>query len=66
MTSFSRRKCSNSKNKNHTICKNDMFYVHGKLSKNRMKIKEVEASWRFCMHFLTGVAKEIFIILVNT
>ena len=23
--------CSNSKNKKHTIYKNDMFYVHGKL-----------------------------------
>jgi hypothetical protein len=31
--------------------KNDMFYVHRKFRRNRMKIKEVEAYWRFCMHF---------------
>ena len=27
VTSFSHQKCSNSKNKKHTIFKNDMFYV---------------------------------------
>jgi hypothetical protein len=37
--------------KKHTICKNDMFYVHGIFSTNGMKIKEIEAYWRFCMHF---------------
>jgi hypothetical protein len=36
-------KSSNSKNKKHTFCKNDMFYVHGKFCRSRMKIKEVEA-----------------------
>ena len=28
-----------------------MFYVHGIFSTNGMKIKEIEAYWRFCMHF---------------
>ena len=44
-------KSSNSKNKKHTICKNDMFYIHGKFGRNRTKISEVEAYWCFCMHF---------------
>ena len=39
------------KQKKHTICKNDMFYVHGIFSTNGMKRKEIEAYWRFCMHF---------------
>ena len=43
VTSFSRQKCSNLKNKKHTICKNDMFYVYGKFCRNRIKIKEIEA-----------------------
>ena len=43
VTSFSRQKCSNSKNKKHTISKNDMFYVYVKFCRNRMKIKEIEA-----------------------
>jgi hypothetical protein len=30
-------------NKKHTLCKNDIFYVHGKFRRNRMKIKDVEA-----------------------
>jgi hypothetical protein len=51
VTSFSRQKCSNSKNKKHTICKNDMFYVCGKFCRNRINIKEIEARWRFGMHF---------------
>jgi hypothetical protein len=51
VTSFSRQKCSNSKNKKHTICKNDMFYVYGKFCRNWMKIKEIKARWRFGMHF---------------
>jgi hypothetical protein len=34
----------NSKNKKHTICKNDMLYVYAKFCRNRMKIKEIEAS----------------------
>jgi hypothetical protein len=34
-----------------TICKNDVFYVHGKFSRNGMKIKKGEAYQRFCMHF---------------
>jgi hypothetical protein len=55
VTSFSRQKCNNAKNKKHTIFKNDMFYVHGKFSRIRMKIKEVEAYWRFLHAFLTGV-----------
>ena len=29
-----------------------MFYVHGIFSTNGMKIKEIEAYWRFCVHFL--------------
>jgi hypothetical protein len=28
-----------------------MFYVHGIFSTNGMKSKEIEAYWRFCMHF---------------
>jgi hypothetical protein len=28
-----------------------MFCVHGILSTNRMKSKESEAYWHFCMHF---------------
>ena len=28
-----------------------MFYVHGIFSTNEMKSKEIEAFWRFCMHF---------------
>ena len=45
-------KSSNSKTYDkHTICKNDMFYVHGKFSRNGMTIKEIEAYWRFCIHF---------------
>jgi hypothetical protein len=44
---------SSSKNKKNIgpICKNDMFYVHGIFSTNGIKIKEIEAYWRFCMHF---------------
>ena len=51
VTSFSPQKCSNSENKKHTICKNDMFYAYGKFRRNRIRIKEIEARWRFGMHF---------------
>jgi hypothetical protein len=50
VTSYSRQKVAIPE-KTHTFCKNDMFYVHGKFCRNRMKIKEVEARWRFGMHF---------------
>jgi hypothetical protein len=43
VTSFSRQNVSIPKTKNKTFCKNDMFYVHGKFRRNRMKVKEVEA-----------------------
>jgi hypothetical protein len=52
-------KSSNSKNKKHTFCKN-MFYVHRKFRRNRMKIKEVEAYWHFLHAFLTGVVRHFF------
>jgi hypothetical protein len=48
---FTRQKVAVPKTKKHTICKNDMFYVHGIFSTNGMKIKEIEAYWRFCMYF---------------
>jgi hypothetical protein len=35
-----------------TICKNDMFYIHGKFGRNRMKISEVEAYWCFFSFFI--------------
>ena len=49
-------KSSSSKNKKHAICKNDMFLVNGKFSRNGMKIKEVEAYSLALLHvFLTGM-----------
>ena len=32
------------------IC-NNVFCVHGIFSTNGIKSKEIEAYWRFCMHF---------------
>jgi hypothetical protein len=44
-------KSSSFKNKKHTICKNDMFYVHGKFSRNRMKINEAYSPGAFACIF---------------
>ena len=75
VTLFYRQKWSNSKNKKHTICKNDMFYVHGNFVQRGLKLKKLHNigvfAWIFDRHLVssklsTPMKEFIFLILVFT
>ena len=47
VTSFSRQKCQNPKNKKHAILGNGEFYIDANFKVNCVKTKEVNAGERF-------------------
>jgi hypothetical protein len=55
VTSFTLKKCHNLKNKNHTICKNGVFYFHGKFRTCRVRILEATTNVPNLMSLVPGV-----------
>ena len=60
VTSFTFKKCHNWKNKNHTICKSGVFYVHGKFRTCRVRILEVTTNVPNLMSLVAGVIRKFF------